>query len=458
MRRRSLRTHLLLLYVLLAVLGGIVAPLLGLRVTMSEFDGYLKRKQESDLREIGESLKELYREEGTWNSRRVLDVLRQTLRGPSFVVLYDAEGRRIFPFQGGRGPGPRVGREIGPPGSEALRLELEDEGKTIGLLVTARLKGPGRFEQEFVERLRFNRAIGGALTLLVACALGFFVSGRLSRPILRAAARTERIGRGDYEAELESGSEKPSGIRELDVLTEGVERLRRSLAEQERLRRRLMTDVAHELRTPTAVVKAQLEAMVDGVWEPTSERLGLCLSEVDRLSGLITDVEQVATLEGGLTVLCRRSVDLAGLLEETAESFRPLFEREGVKLRVSLTRALSADIDEGRMRHVIENLLSNALRHTERGGSVELRLDRPQAGGPALRIEVEDTGSGIAPEDLPHVFERFYRADPARRRDGGRGVGLSIVKAAVEAHGGKISVRSRSGEGTVFTVLLPEGL
>ena len=258
--------------------------------------------------------------------------------------------------------------------------------------------------------------------------------------------------------------EKASGIRELDALTEGVDRLGRSLAEQERLRKRLMTDVAHELRTPTAVVKAQLEAMADGVWDPSPERLALCVAEVDRLSDLIAEVEQVAILEGDAAELRREPLRLEVFLEGVVDSFRPLFERSGVALSWTPVLPLEAELDAGRFRHVMENLLSNALRHTEPGGRVEVRLDRfvDAQGGESARISVEDAGCGIAPDDLPHVFDRFYRADFSRSRSrsrsrarGGHGVGLAIAKAAVEAHGGSISVQSKEGSGSVFTILLP---
>jgi len=318
----------------------------------------------------------------------------------------------------------------------------------IGVLDADMRVPQGRFERAFVSHLASYTLAGTLVMILVACGLGYIVAGRLSRPVARAVERTKRICRREYDLE----PAKPSGIREMDDLTRGVEELGRSLAEQERLRQRLMTDVVHELRTPLTVVRTQIEAIADGVWEASPERLALCVSEMERLSGLIRDVESVTRMEGDAVAIKPEPVDLSAFLSSVLDAFRPLFGRTGVALRRSLAPGLCAAVDEDRFRHVMDNLLSNALRYTPKGGWVEVRLLRREE----AVIEVQDSGSGISPQDLPHVFDRFYRADESRARvTGGRGVGLSIARAVAEAHGGTISVESEIGVGSCFTVTLP---
>ena len=439
----SLRTHLMLFYVLLAVLGGVIVPALVRHLSLSGFQDYLGRRRTSDLEELGSCLESLYREDGSWNHRRVMDVLRSSAGGmASDIVLLDSGGNRVLPMGHGRGWGMR--------GKNRVSIPLSLEGRRIGTLDANRRPPSSRLEREFVSRMALYALVGAAAMIVVACGLGYFVAGGLSRPVIRAAERARRISRGEYDLEPEPSS----GIREMDMLSRGVEELGRSLAGQERLRKRLMTDIAHELRTPLTVVRSQVEAVADGVWEATPERLALCVAEIKRLSDLIGEVESLTRLEGEILSVYLQDTDLSAFLATVLDSSEPLFARSGVTLHRSLEGNVRANVDSERFRSVIDNLLSNALRYSEAGGRVEVRL---RSWDGSAVIEVEDTGAGIDAADLPHVFDRFYRADAARARvTGGRGIGLAIAKAAVEAHGGTIEVSSRLGEGSRFTVKLPK--
>ncbi len=486
-RGRSLRSHLMWLYVLLAIFSGVVVPLLGMLLSHASFQEYQRQGRQVALDSLARSLEDLYQEAGAWDRARVMDVLRLPARwGAVNIALRDGEGRVVcaagpgaMPVKGeghgAKGRARRGARDAGrsgevvedlaqaccqpaaamsPLGESAgskgrMVLQLTAEERVIGVLDADMRVPQGRFERAFVSHLASYTLAGTLVMILVACGLGYMVAGRLSRPVARAVERTKRICRREYDLK----PAKPSGIREMDDLTRGVEELGRSLAEQERLLQRLMTDVVHELRTPLTVVRTQIEAIADGVWEASPERLALCVSEMERLSGLIRDVESVTRMEGDAVTIKPEPVDLSTFLSSVLDAFRPLFERTGVALRRCLAPSLCAEVDEDRFRHVMDNLLSNALRYTPKGGWVEVRLLRRE--GEAV-IEVQDSGSGISPQDLPHVFDRFYRTDESRARvTGGRGVGLSIARAVTEAHGGTISVESESGVGSCFTVMLP---
>lgn len=460
--RRSLRTHLMLLYVVLAILSGIIVPLVSMRVTFAEFRDYYQERRKDDIAKLAESLVALYQEDETWDEKRLRDVLRQVSRIPMMsIALYDANDRLVFPS---KGMGRRMMSDLNEaeqengakkdPDNANLRsginkIPLESDGRKFGMLLVNLPSYPGKTEMMFVKRMMQHAFVGAILMVVLACALGFIVAGGLSRPVLRAAERARRISTGEYG----TGPEKPSGIREMDALSESVGELGRSLEGQEKLRKRLMIDIAHELRTPLTVVKSQIEAFADGIWEASPERLERCVSEVDRLSELISEVERLSSLEGEILVIRTETRDLGEFLTGVLESFEQLFTRAGIKLSWRLSPKITVDIDPGRFRHVIENLLSNALRYTESGGKTEVRLDSSDE---TARIEIEDSGRGIGESDLPHIFDRFYRADESRTRDtGGRGVGLAIAKAAVEAHDGTISVKSTPGKGSLFTVTLP---
>ena len=469
---KSLRRHFLALYVLLAILSGIVVPALGAFLSVNAFRNYQIQRRQADIENLGESLTELYEEEGgIWKRRRVMDVLRPAPQwGGMTISLIDKDGREIFtlrPMPATHMHGRMMNADINiisiqdeaqNSSSEAEHITFilgKDKNKNIGRLEIERKIPTGRYEMSFINYLTRYTLAGALIMILFACAAGWLVAGNLSRPVIKAIERTKKISKGDYDL-----SEKISsvGISELDDLTKGVENLARSLAGQEKLRRRLMVDVAHELRTPLTVVRTQIEAFSDGILEPSPERLDLCLNEIKRLGGLIENVEALTRLEGETIEIRTEKTDMKNYLEPVLESFMPVFEKAGINFSYELEENLFCEIDKNKFRHVIDNLLSNALRYTDTGGDVKVKLyGSKNKNENKIFIEAADTGIGISEKDLPNIFERFYRADESRTRvTGGSGVGLAIVKASVEAHGGTITAQSAKGHGSTFRITLPE--
>ncbi len=463
MKNKSLRRHFLALYVLLAVLSGIVVPALGVHFSVNAFRNYQIQRRQADIENLGESLTALYDEEGgIWKRRRVMDILRPAPQWAGMIIsLIASDGREIFtlrPMQMNHSHGMYSNNESGKFSPDDNSAETEHitftlgRSKNIGYLKIERKIPSGRYETSFISYLMRYTLAGALLMILFACGVGCIVAESLSRPVIKVIERTKKISKGDYDI-----SEKiPSaGIQELDDLTKGVENLARSLAGQEKLRRRLMVDVAHELRTPLTVVRTQIEAISDGILEPTPERLELCMNEMKRLGGLIENVEALTRLEGETLEIHTEKTEMKSYLEPVLETFEPVFEKAEIKFSYELEENLFCDIDKNKFRHVIDNLLSNALRYTNAGGNVKVRL---QSSGGKIYIEVSDTGIGISEKDLPNIFERFYRADESRARvTGGSGVGLAIVKATVEAHDGKITAESVKGKGSVFRIELAIG-
>ena len=454
-KSRALRVHFLALYVLLAVFSGVVVPAVSVYLTVNVFRNYQIQRRQADLENLSDSLTNLYEEEGgVWKRRRVMDILRPAPQwGSMIITLLDEKGQEIFTLfplhlQRQHGHHDNIKSFGDDAATENINVKL-GRGKNIGRLDIIRRLPSGRYENSFIDYL-MRYTMGGALIMiLVACGLGYLISGKLSRPVIKAIERTKKISRGDYDIKENF---PPVGIKELDDLTKGVEDLGRSLARQEKLRRRLMIDVAHELRTPLTVVMTQIEAIADGVMEPTPERLEKCLNEMQRLGGLIENVESLTRLEGKTLEIHMELTDIKKFLEPVLESFEPVFEKAGINFTSKLENKISCEIDRDQFRHVIDNLLSNALRYTNAGGSVNVKLYKQAA---KIFIEVNDTGIGISEKDLPNIFERFYRADESRTRvTGGHGVGLAIVKAAVEAQGGTITATSVKGKGSSFVIQL----
>ena len=226
-----------------------------------------------------------------------------------------------------------------------------------------------------------------------------------------------------------------------------------SLQAADQARRTLTSDVAHELRSPLANLRGWLEGVQDGVVAPTPEIIGSLHEEAVSLQALVDDLQDLSLAESGHLPLHREPVDLADLLRRAAEAQHAVAFGSGVELTTDLAGRVVVDVDPRRCRQIVGNLISNAIRHTPPSGSVTVAL---QCVDGAAIITVADTGEGIAPEHLPRVFERFWRADASRARStGGSGLGLAIVRQLVAAHGGTVSVASTVGSGTMFTVSLP---
>ncbi len=224
-------------------------------------------------------------------------------------------------------------------------------------------------------------------------------------------------------------------------------------AELERLRKAMVSDVAHELRTPLSNIRGWLEAAEDGVVDNDGELLASVLEEALLLQHIIDDLRDLSAADAGELRLSKVPVPVTDVLAQTAHAHRADADASGVRLTVSADEAALVDADPVRLRQMTGNLLSNAIRHTPRGGTVALCARATEG---SVRIDVADTGVGIAPDELPHVFERFWRAEKSRsRQTGGSGLGLSIVRKLAEAHGGTVTAHSAPGAGAVFRLTLP---
>ena len=231
-----------------------------------------------------------------------------------------------------------------------------------------------------------------------------------------------------------------------------INHVSRSLEAQEKLRRQLSADVAHELRTPLASLQSHLEAMIDGVWPADEAHLTSCHQEVIRLTRLVSGLETLAEYETDQMRLNKDRISMKNLISDTLKMMRPSADKKGVRL-IPQIEDISLEIDGDKIKQVFINLISNSLKYTPEGGEVTISSSLADKG---FYITIEDTGIGIPPEDLPFIFERFYRVDKSRNRiNGGSGIGLTIVKEIIEAHNGSVDVESIPGISTKFIITLP---
>ncbi len=300
-------------------------------------------------------------------------------------------------------------------------------------------------------------AAGCGLSLaLPLLALTLAVQGfrGIAHPLADVMGAAEAVAGGDLTARVEETSRGPFGRlgRTFNRMVEELERT-------EEQRRNLTADVAHELRTPLHIIQGNLEGVLDGVYEPTPEHITATLEETHLLARLIEDLRMLSAAESGQLVLRTEPVRAGDLLADAATSFGGVAEAAGIDLRVEAAGDVantSLTVDAARMNQVLGNLVTNALRYTPGGGAITLGARRAEGG---VALTVRDTGAGIPAEDLPFVFDRFWRGDRARTHaEGvGGGLGLPIARQLVELHGGRIEVDSAAGQGTIFTIWLPFG-
>lgn len=294
--------------------------------------------------------------------------------------------------------------------------------------------------------------IGSVMFAISRAARSF---ARSMEPLARVMAAADAVSEGNLNTRVPEDA--PGEFGRLQV---AFNRMVTELQRTDQQRRNLTADVAHELRTPLHVIQGNLEGILDGVYPADTAQVELLLDETRQLARLVEDLRTLSLAEAGQLPLHFEAIDVNDLLQDVATSFSGQAESAGVALAAEIHGSLlTIQGDPGRLDQVLSNLVANALRHTPAGGSIHLRAEPLPGDPPHLRITVTDTGSGIPAEDLPFIFDRFWRGDRARQKDGqgSTGLGLAITRQLVQAHGGRIAVESRPGEGTVFTIDLPAG-
>lgn len=309
----------------------------------------------------------------------------------------------------------------------------------------------GHIEEAYASASAVSLSVALLAALAAALAVSAYVARRVARPVGQLATAATDVAEGRFDARVSS----PGLGREFDTVAEAFNAMAARLADMEATRRRLLANLGHELRTPVATIEAYVDAAEDGVAVADVDTWAVLRSQTARLRRLAEDIAAVSRAEERQLDLRTRRVAASDLVAAAVVDARPRFTEKGVRLdeRVGAD-AGAVDADADRMGQALANLLDNALRHTPAGGQVTVTADRH---GGEVRLTVTDTGEGIAPEHLPHIFERFYRADNARDRGhGGSGIGLAIVRAFVAQHGGRVTAASDGpATGATFTVVLP---
>jgi signal transduction histidine kinase len=459
----SLKSKLSLAIAMVVLLTVALLSFLSNYLIQNQFREYVAKQQQNTAAQIVENISAQYDAAGeSWNTDLIHAIGMYALYDGYIVKVYDRDGAPLWDAET---CDMRLCGQIMDDISRRMAVEypaVNGEFTTevfpllLGLnrigTVSIACFGPFFLSEDdslFLDAL--NRILPGiaVFSLLISAAAGVFLARRLSGPILKTVGMTRDIADGKYSTRIREGT----GTAELDQLIGSINHLAGSLEKQERLRRQLTADVAHELRTPLTTVQTHMEAMLEGVWAPTAERLESCYDEMNRLGTLVNDLENLAKVESDNLKLHKTKTGLRELTGRALGNYEKEFADR--RLCVEVTGTCS-DIcaDRDRLSQVLINLISNAVKYTPDGGKISITLS--DAKGEVI-FRIRDTGVGIPEEELPYIFERFYRADKSRNRNtGGSGIGLAIVRSIVTAHGGRVDVESRPGAGSCFTVALPK--
>ena len=451
---RSLAFRLTLAFLLVSLAGiALVAVFTG-RVTESEFGHFMMRQSQSSLTD---ALADHYRLYGSWEGAETvishgppgMGMGNGPMMGSEFA-LADASGEIVA-----AGGGHHRGEHLSPT-VLAHGLAIEVNRQIVGTLLpvgnNSIISAAGTEFLARVNRALLFAALGAGIISVV---LGALLARALTKPIGELTHATRAIATGGLGQQVEVRSKD-----ELGELAAAFNHMSADLARARDQRRQMTADIAHDLRTPLSVILGHAEALRDGVLPPTPETLALVHDEALRLNRLVEDLRTLSLVEAGELSLNRRRIAPGALLERAVAAQTPRALQNNIALQIQIDPALpEIDADPDRLAQVLGNLLDNALRHTPVGGKVTCRVtgDNPHSAS-RVTFSITDTGPGIAPEDLPHIFDRFYRADKARARSteqGGSGLGLAIAKSMVEAHGGKIRAENASGSGAQFIIELP---
>ena len=433
--------------VILVGIGG--ALLLAGRTTEIEFRRYAHGSDLERWEDVAVAAGEHYAVQGTWEGVETVLPRRQGqgrgAGGSNLLRLADSQGRVV------------ASRPEGAVGETIVAAELRDglpivvAGERVGTLLV-----PGRQpltveQQAFLGRVQAALAVSGGGALLVALVLGALLVRGITRPLRQLSSASRSIAEGDLDIRVPVRSSD-----EVGQLAVAFNQMATDLSGAEEARRQQAADIAHELRTPLTVIQGHLEALADGVFSAEPENLEPALEQARLLARLVEDLRTLSLAEAGRLELAPVIVDVGDWSPGIVAGFRSLAADRGIALELEIDADLpDVRMDAARMAQVLGNLLDNALRHTPEGGRVDVRVARGEG---TVVVSVGDTGPGVPPDQLSHLFERFWRGDPSRsRRTGGSGLGLAIARRIVEAHGGRIWAEAIPEGGLRVAFCLPAG-
>lgn len=464
--RVSLKSKLTASYILIiAMVVGLIC--FGVNITVkASFKNFVLERQEKQTHEIVEALIMNYGMDTGWD-RNTLDIIGMNALQKGLVIeIKDPDGSLVWSaYEHNNGLCHAIiSNMLSNMYTYSNRWEgeykenkysLQSDDKEIGTLITGYV-GPYYFTDEeltFITSLNQTILIIGIASISIAILLGYFMSSRISKPLNIIANKAKLLSAGDYKKRLTL----ESNTKEILLLIDAINTLSQALENKESLQKQLTQDVAHELRTPLTSIQGNLEAMIDGIWEMDKARLLSCYDELERIKRMIASIETLSKVENDMVILKYEEFDLLALLKNITLNFYPTCKEKNIAIELEpCDEEVHMLGDKDRISQVFTNLISNGIMYSNSKQTILIKVFKNEKD---IVIKVRDNGIGMREEELSYIFERFYRVDKSRsKHTGGMGIGLTITKSIVEAHNGSISVSSKEGAGTEFTLVFPRNV
>lgn len=409
------------------------------------FSQYIKETRSKDDLKVVQYVEQVYSDNNRLDSQSLMNIMHYAFSESVTIRLKDMQNNIIWSSNTSNNMyGMMMGNDVNANNLTFRSYPFRYKGSQIGTIDIGRPKSiiSSLEDKQFLSTINTVFAVAFLFSVIIAILSSTHISRKFLQPIYLIKENAKLIEYGEYK----KLNEVRTNTFELHDLSVSIKELAEKLEYQDSLRKRLTSDIAHELRTPLATIQSHIEAFMDGVWEPNPEKLSIIHDEITRLTKLIKDLSDLSIMESDEIKLNKKEVNLSILLNSVVESFEPLFISKNIHLKKDIQNDIKLSGDADRLNQVFVNILSNAYKYTNENGKVLVVLGKSKN---VIKITVEDTGIGIPKEDIKHVFERFYRSDLSRNRGtGGTGIGLTIARALVEAHGGRIRIESEEGKGT----------
>lgn len=450
---QTIGRRLSILFVTCSIIAILLITLFVNVTVNSKFNQYMINIQNNRYERIVSYFEEVYKREGKWSEDSGAELMHEAFMGNYCLTLRDNSNKTIW----GMDPNEiKIGQHLNTMTVldngvyNSKTFEIKSRGILVGYVDIGQYSSILMSEEDvnFISSINKSIVVSGVLALLIIIIVSIYFSKQFSRPIKEVANMSVNLSKGNFD--MKSNSE--SKIEELENLRKSINILAEKLKQQDMLRKRLVSDISHEIRTPLNVLQNNLEAMIDGIFPVTQERLNYLNEEVVRFGRLLNNLNQLKEFEAEGIKLNFETIFLDELIASIYMDFNLTAESKNIKLDYEIEPDKDYSIigDRDKLIQVFINLISNALKFTETGGRVRIKLYTNNKN--IIVVDVIDDGIGISEEDLPFIFERLYRGDKSRHQIEGNGIGLTVVKNILQLHYASIIVMSKDGEGTTFRI------
>ena len=451
---QSIRRRLSLLFVVCSIIA-ILFIILFVNLTINnKFNKYMKDIQDKRYERIVDYMKEIYKKDGKWSEESGKELAHEAYMGNYCITLYDKNKAIVW------GMDPKdikfnsmMMEKNGVYTTNKFEIVVDD--KVVGYVDIGQYSSVLLTEEDINFKSSINKSIvlSGIPAIILIIGISMYFSKQFTSPIKEVIDRSVNLSNGEFEGT----SNMKTNIKELEELKSSIDVLAQKLSNQDKLRKQLISDISHEIRTPLNVLQNNLEAMIDGVFPVTDERLSYLNEEVIRFGKLLNNLDTLKEFESESIRYNFEIINLEELLDDICKDYYMISKRKNIQLNYFVESKdgfiISGDLDK--LKQVFINLISNAIKFTKEKGNIYIRL---YSENNKSIVEIKDDGVGINKEDLPFIFERLYRGDKSRHKTEGNGIGLTVVKNILQMHSAKIEVESEVGEGTTFRIYFEEAI